>query len=93
MVGVLNKINMDQLIKGKWYKVLSYKNTYYKFDKLFNKNILKMSEYYNGTSFSTILSAANEKFWENCRLATIKELKTFLPKNHKDLKCKTYELW
>ena len=85
----------EELIKGKWYKVLSYSRVYYKFNNLpKHKNHIEMIEYYDyGKPFPN-QRASNNQFWETARLATLDELKSFLPKDHPDLLLtRTYELW
>ncbi len=84
----------EQLIKGRWYKVMNYSNVYYKFGNHEEKHSILMSLYKEGNMLRKDYVATNRHFWEKAQLATLDQLKNFLPINDPDLQFKPiYELW
>lgn len=83
-----------ELIIGRWYRVIGYGNCYYKFGGWLDKNKkIELLKYYD-REFRNILSATNNDFWENAKLATVEELSSFLEPGNPDLLIfNCYELW
>lgn len=86
----------EELIKGKWYKVTKYYTVYFKFNKWKKENqeILMLEYTDDARRIRYDHTATNSAFWQESKLATLDELRSFLPKDHPDLLLtKTYELW
>ena len=78
-------MEIEELEKGKWYKVNIYNNVFYKFEAVRGKNAILMEEYYDQGKKVYSHSANNEAFWQKAVEATQEELNDILPKDHPDL--------
>lgn len=82
---------MNQLIKGKWYQS-SRSQCYYKHD--FSEDECNYySESINESNVHRFINDYNTLNNNEIKLINISKIIHLLPKNHKDLKCKKYELW
>ena len=78
-------MEIEELEKGKWYKVSSYNDVFYKFEAVRGKNDILMKEYYDQGRKVNSRSANNSVFWQKAVEATQEELNDILPKDHPDL--------
>ena len=78
-------MEIKELEKGKWYRVSSYNDVFYKFEAVRGKDDIYMECFYDNGKKVNSRSANNPEFWQKAIEATQEELNGILPKGHPDL--------
>jgi hypothetical protein len=86
---------MEQLIKGKWYKITTFKDycLYFKIGEINKTSVYFYNRDYISNEKFNKADCIDIKDIKHYNLINISEIAHLLPKNHPDLQNKIYELW